>query len=73
MVLIRKKSTIPDGSGKRLHARVIMTAQHAKLLLKALDDNVRKFESKFGEIKVHAESPEGSIPFQPPLPGEKVH
>jgi hypothetical protein len=64
---------LPGVPKAKVHARVIMTAQHAKLLLRALEDNVRKFESKFGEIKVHAESPEGSIPFQPPLPGEKVH
>lgn len=33
--------------------RVIMTPMHAKLLLKALADNIEKFEKQFGEIKIH--------------------
>ncbi len=34
-------------------SRVIMTPQHAKLFLKALEDNIRKYEERFGEIKIH--------------------
>ncbi|MCK5572318.1 MAG: DUF3467 domain-containing protein [Bacteroidetes bacterium] len=64
---------LPGVPKAKVHSRIIMTAQHAKLLLKALEDNVRKFESKFGEIKVHGESPEGGLPFHQTLPGEKVH
>jgi len=37
----------------KVHARIVMTPQHAKLLLKALEDNIKKFESRFGEIKLH--------------------
>jgi hypothetical protein len=29
-----------------------MTPQHAKLLLRALNDNIRKYEATFGEINV---------------------
>lgn len=35
-----------------VNSRVIMTPEHAKRLLKALMDNVQKFESQFGEIKL---------------------
>ncbi len=38
----------------KVHARIITTPQHAKMLLKALKDNIDKFESRFGEIKVEA-------------------
>jgi len=34
-----------------VQARIILTPQHTKGLLKALEDNVRKFEERFGEIK----------------------
>jgi len=34
-----------------VQARIVLTPQHAKGLLKALEENIRKFEDKFGEIK----------------------
>lgn len=40
---------VPKG---KVHARIIMTPPHAKLLLNALADNVIKYESQFGEIKI---------------------
>ena len=33
--------------------RIIMTPEHAKRLFLALKDNISKFESQFGEIKLH--------------------
>ena len=33
-------------------SRIIMTPEHAKRLLGALNDNIRKYESQFGEIKL---------------------
>ena len=41
---------LPGVPKARVHARVIMTAQHAKLLLRALEDNISKYELKFGEV-----------------------
>ena len=32
--------------------RIIMTPEHAKRLARALEDNISKFESQFGEIKL---------------------
>ncbi|MEO0260693.1 MAG: DUF3467 domain-containing protein, partial [candidate division WOR-3 bacterium] len=31
---------------------IIMTPQHAKMLYNALGENIKKFEEKFGEIKI---------------------
>lgn len=36
----------------RVHARIIMTPQHAKSLVRALNENVQRYESTFGEIKI---------------------
>ena len=33
-------------------SRVIMTPEHARRLLGALNENIRKYESQFGEIKL---------------------
>lgn len=63
---------LPGVPKARVHARVIMTAQHAKLLLRALEDNIAKYEMKFGEIKIHGEGPSG-FGFQPVVNDEKVH
>jgi hypothetical protein len=63
---------LPGVPKAKVHARVIMTAQHAKLLLRALEDNIGKFEMKFGEIKIHGEG-SGGFGFQPVMPDEKVH
>lgn len=35
----------------RVQSRIIMTPEHAKNLLMALSDNIRKYEATFGEIK----------------------
>lgn len=41
-----------------VQARIIMTPQHAKALEKALDENLKKYESRFGEIKMGADKHE---------------
>jgi hypothetical protein len=64
---------LPGVPKARVLARVIMTAQHAKLLLRALEDNVAKFEHKYGEIKIHGETGSGGFGFQPMIKDEKVH
>jgi len=35
-----------------VQARIILTPQHCKSLLKALEENIKRYESQFGEIKV---------------------
>ncbi|WP_310990940.1 DUF3467 domain-containing protein [Aequorivita marina] len=52
--------TIMPGIPKsKVKSRIILTPQHAKRFLKALNDNVKRFEKAHGEIKDYE---------QPPLP-----
>ncbi|MBD3401715.1 DUF3467 domain-containing protein [candidate division GN15 bacterium] len=46
----------------RVLSRIVMTPMHARLLQKALTDNLAKFESQFGEIKVHGSQNQASNP-----------
>ena len=64
---------LPGVPKARVHARIITTPQHAKLLLNALKDNIEKFENTFGEIKIQGGPTPGGFGFQPPTSGEKVH
>ena len=41
-------------------SRVIMAPEHAKRLLLALQDNIQKYESQFGQIKIQQAPKEGS-------------
>jgi hypothetical protein len=42
---------LPNVPRAKVYARIIMTPMNAKLLHKALGENLTKFEEKFGEIK----------------------
>jgi hypothetical protein len=42
---------MPDQPRAKVYARVVMTPINAKLLLRALTENLTAFESKFGEIR----------------------
>ena len=42
---------LPRMPKAKVHARIIMTPMSAKLLHKALEENLAKFEERFGEIK----------------------
>jgi len=62
---------VPGVPKARVYARVITTPQHAKMLLKALKENIDKFEARFGEIKV--DTPNQHFGFVPPKSDEKVN
>ena len=42
---------MPNMPKAKVKSRIILTPQHAKRLLKALADNVNKFEAQHGRIK----------------------
>ena len=42
---------LPNMPKAKVYARIVMTPMNAKLLHRALGDNLGKFEDKFGEIK----------------------
>jgi hypothetical protein len=46
----------PQAPRGKVRARVILSPRHAKRLLGALDDNIRKYEQRFGAI-VEAQAP----------------
>ncbi len=52
-------------------ARVILTPEHAKRLLFALQDNIAKYETTFGSIK-HADTPTGNFPMNFGTPTAKA-
>jgi hypothetical protein len=50
---------VPNVPKAKVKSRVILTPQHAKRLLKALQDNITKFENQFGPV---AEPDSSSFP-----------
>lgn len=65
---------LPGVPKAKVHARIVMTPQHTKMLLNALQDNIQKFEKKFGEIKIAGDQAGGQVfGFQPPPKDERFH
>ncbi|WP_111707997.1 DUF3467 domain-containing protein [Lutibacter citreus] len=50
-------SVMPGQPKAKVKSRIILTPQHAKRLVKALADNVTRFESSHGEIKDYEQPP----------------
>ncbi|MBI1937368.1 MAG: DUF3467 domain-containing protein [Ignavibacteriales bacterium] len=46
---------VPGVPKAKVLSRIITTPQHAKMLMRALKDNIDKFEARFGEIKIDAQ------------------
>lgn len=44
---------LPNVPKAKVKARIILTPSHAKRLMAALADNIRKYESQFGAIDEH--------------------
>ncbi len=57
---------LPGVPKAKVFARIIMTPQHAKSLSKALQENIEKFESQYGEIKLVGMESSKPFGFQPP-------
>ena len=57
---------LPNMPKARIYARIVMTPMNAKLLLRALGENLSRFEAQYGEIVV----PTGLADqlFKPPKP-----
>ncbi len=48
---------MPGTPKSKVKSRIILTPQHAKRLLKALGDNISRFEKSHGEIKDYEQPP----------------
>jgi hypothetical protein len=62
-IIIDFARVMPGTQKGKVYSRIIMTPPHAKMLLKALEGNIKKFENQFGEIKVHGKEPHKNIGF----------
>lgn len=54
-IIIDFARVMPRLPKSKVLARIIMTPMHAKMLHRALTDNLKKFENQFGEIKIHGQ------------------
>lgn len=50
-IIIDFARLLPNVPKAKVHARMVMTPMNAKLLHRALGENLSKFEAQFGEIK----------------------
>ena len=55
----------PGAQKAKVYARIIMTPAHAKMLHRALEENIKKFETVHGQIKLPG-GDEKNIGFQSP-------
>ncbi len=56
---------VPNVPKAKVKSRVILTPQHAKRLLKALNDNLVKFEKQFGTITESSQTQMPPLNFTP--------
>jgi len=64
---------LPGIPKAKVHSRIIMTPQHCKMLLNALRDNIERYESQYGEIKISGVANNQNLGFQIPNTGEKIN
>lgn len=50
-------SIMPGMPKAKVKSRIVMTPNHAKRLLRALNENIMKYEKTFGEITEHEQVP----------------
>ncbi len=55
---------LPNAPKAKVHARILMTPLNAKMLLRALGENLGRYEEKYGEIKLPQEEEERPIGFR---------
>ncbi len=54
---------MPGVPKAKVKSRIVITPEHAKRLLNALNDNIQKYEDTFGPIKKTEEAPKFPINF----------
>jgi len=71
-IIIDFARVLPNTPQAKVYARIITTPLHAKLLLRALSDNLEKYEAQFGEVTLPAGGSELAQQFfgaiKPPQP-----
>ena len=56
---------VPGVQKVKVESRVIMTPQHAKMLQRTIEDNIKKYEARFGEIRIPGEEEGKRMGFVP--------
>jgi hypothetical protein len=59
-VVIDFARLLPNLPKAKIYARVVMTPLNAKLLLRALQENLANFEERFGEVRLPVDTGFGS-------------
>jgi len=54
---------MPGVPKAKVKSRIVVTPEHAKRLLMALQDNIKKYEATFGEVKQSEEAPKFPLNF----------
>ena len=54
---------MPGVPKAKVKSRIVVTPEHAKRLLYALQDNIKKYETSFGEVKQADEMPKFPLNF----------
>jgi len=54
---------MPGVPKAKVKSRIVITPEHAKRLLKALEDNISKYEKSYGDIKSVEEAPKFPMNF----------
>lgn len=60
-------SVMPGLQKAGVQSRIVMTPEHVKRLLFALQDNIAKYEKNFGAIRMPEQQQQGGKTFVPPL------
>ncbi len=61
---------LPGETSANVRSRVVMSPLSAKLLLRALNENIARYEAAFGEIMVPSNNSLAESLFRPPHPPE---
>jgi len=62
---------LPGSRPAKVRNRIVMSPLGAKLLLRALSENIKRYESSFGEISVPGSHTLADYLFRPSPPGEE--
>lgn len=62
---------LPGATAIQVKSRIVMSPLGAKLLFRALEENLAKYEAAYGEIHIPRETTLADQLFRPPTPPEK--
>lgn len=57
---------VPGVQKARVKERIIITPQHARRLLRALENNIERYEADYGDIKAQGDAPDRPFHFGGP-------